>query len=212
MAETPHQRPTSTAKSVKASTPPSDAPRPWATSTSLVALASSLSDLAPDTLASMTLSANEAAAVPAPVAAAALAVIDHAPVASKFSINKQETTMSSTTTITTEDFVSQGQANVEAFVKSGQIWANGVQEIGRTLAESVQAQFEHGVATWKALTGMKSLKEAFDLQSTRTRAAVEKAVADGGKLTDASMRLAEQTMAPITARLSIATDKFVRPN
>ena len=33
---------------------------------------------------------------------------------------------------TAEDFVAFGQANVEAFVKSGQIWSNGLQELTNT--------------------------------------------------------------------------------
>jgi phasin family protein len=113
---------------------------------------------------------------------------------------------------TTEEFLSHGQANVEAVVKSGQIWATGLQDLTRTLAESAQAQFDHTVATWKALAGTKSLREAFDIQSTHGRAALEKAVADTGRLTDASLKLAEQSFAPISARLSIATEKFVRPH
>jgi phasin family protein len=126
--------------------------------------------------------------------------------ASKFQQKIKEYAMT-----TTEEFVSLGQANVEAVIKSGQIWTTGVQDITKTIAESAQAQFDHTVATWKALAGTKSLKEAFDIQSTRTRAALEKAVADTGKVTDASIKLAEQAMAPITARLNVAAEKFSKP-
>ena len=66
------------------------------------------------------------------------------------------------------------------------------------------------VATVKALAGVKSLKEAVDLQSSLARASLEKAVAETGKLTDASLKLAEQTLAPITARVTLAVEKFGR--
>jgi hypothetical protein len=49
-----------------------------------------------------------------------------------------------------------------------------------------------------------------DLQSSFTKTSIEKLVAETGKLTDASMKLAEQALAPITERVTIATEKFAR--
>ena len=49
---------------------------------------------------------------------------------------------------------------------------------------------------------MKSLKEAVELQATLARSAMEQAVAETGRITDVSVKLAEQAMAPITARVS----------
>jgi phasin family protein len=112
---------------------------------------------------------------------------------------------------TAEDLVSFGQGNVEAFVKAGQIWAAGVQDLGKQVAATAQAQLDQTVATFKALAGVKSFKEAVDLQSTLARSTMEKAVAETGKLTDASLKLAEQTMAPLTARVTLAVEKFGRP-
>jgi phasin family protein len=66
------------------------------------------------------------------------------------------------------------------------------------------------MSTWKALAGVKSLKEAIDLQSNLARASMESAVAHSGKFTDASLKLAEQTLAPITARVTLAVEKFGR--
>jgi phasin family protein len=111
---------------------------------------------------------------------------------------------------TAEEFMSFGQGNVEAVLKSGQIWAEGVQEFSKTFAATAQAQLDQTMNTWKALAGVKSLKEAIDLQADLARSSVEKAVAETGKLTDASMKLAEQALAPITARVTLAVEKFGR--
>ena len=111
---------------------------------------------------------------------------------------------------TAEDMVSFGQGNVEAVMKSGQIWAAGVQDLGKTFAATAQAHMDQTVATFKALTSVKSLKEALELQSNLARSSVESAVAETGKLTDASMKLAEQAIAPITARVTLAVEKFGR--
>lgn len=111
---------------------------------------------------------------------------------------------------TAEEFVSFGQGNMEAVMKSGQIWAAGFQDLSKTIAATAQAQMEQTMATWKALAGVKSLKEAVDLQTSLARASMEAAMTETGKLTDASMKLAEQTFAPITARVTLAVEKFGR--
>jgi phasin family protein len=111
---------------------------------------------------------------------------------------------------TAEELVAFGQGNVEAMVKSGQVWAAGVQDIGKQMAANAQASFEETVSTFKALSSVKSLKDAFDLQANFARAAMEKTLAESGKLTDASLKLTEQAMAPLTARVSLAVEKFAR--
>ena len=111
---------------------------------------------------------------------------------------------------TAEELMAFSQGNVEAMVKSGQIWAAGMQDISKQVAASAQASFDESLSTFKALTSVKSLKDAFDLQSSFARAALEKTLAESGKLTDASMKLTEQTLAPITARMTMAVEKFAK--
>ncbi len=110
----------------------------------------------------------------------------------------------------TEDFVTFGQGNVEALVKSSQIWAAGVQDLSKQFAASAQAQFEETVNVFKALSGVKSLKDAVDLHSNLARTSFEKSVAEAGRFTDASFKLAEQATAPLLARVTLAADKFTK--
>ncbi len=112
---------------------------------------------------------------------------------------------------TMEELVQFNQGNFEAFVQSGQIWAAGVQDISRQVAVSAQASFEDGVSNLRALASAKSLKEAVDLQTSLARSSVEKAVADGSRITDASVKLFEQALAPLTARVALAVERFAQP-
>lgn len=109
-----------------------------------------------------------------------------------------------------EDLVAFNQGNVEAVMKAGQIWATGVQDLSKSAAATAQASFDESVAAFKALAGVKSLKDVFELQTSFARAALEKSVAESSKLTDASFKLAEQTMAPLTARVTVAVEKFAK--
>jgi phasin family protein len=111
---------------------------------------------------------------------------------------------------TAEEFVAFGQGNMEAFTKSGQIWAAGIQDLQKQFAATAQASFEEAVATFKAMTSAKSLKDAFDLHANLARGAIEKTLAESGKITDASLKLTEQTLAPITARVTLAVEKFAK--
>jgi hypothetical protein len=114
-------------------------------------------------------------------------------------------------TKTTEQITSFSQGNVEAIMRSGQVWAAGCQAISKTMATTAQVHFDQTMSTWKALMTVKSLGEAMDLRASLTHAPFETAFAEAGKLTDASMRLAEQTMAPIVERCRLAAEKFTRP-
>jgi phasin family protein len=85
-----------------------------------------------------------------------------------------------------------------------------VQDIGKLMASTAQASFEDTMSTFKAMSSVKSLKDAFDLQAGLARSTLEKTVSESGKLTDASMKLTEQAMAPLTARFSLAMEKFAK--
>lgn len=107
-----------------------------------------------------------------------------------------------------EEMVSFGQGNLEAMMKSSQILATGLQDLSKHIAASAQAHIDESVANFKALSSVKSVKEAMDLHTNMTKAMIEKSLAETGKITDASMKLAEQAIAPLTARVTLATEKF----
>jgi phasin family protein len=108
----------------------------------------------------------------------------------------------------TEDLVAFSQANVEAFVKSGQIWSAGVQELTKQFATTAKASFDESVSTFKAMSTAKSVKEALEMQSDFAKTSLEKALAESNKLADAGLKLTEETLAPITARLTVAAESF----
>ncbi len=91
---------------------------------------------------------------------------------------------------------------------ASKILASGLQDISKGMAASSKATVEESVSFTKSLLGVKSVKEAVDLQSGFARSSIEKAVSETNKVTDASVKLAEQAIAPLTARLTLAVEKF----
>jgi phasin family protein len=112
---------------------------------------------------------------------------------------------------TAEEFVAFGQGNLEAIMKSGQVWVSGVQDLSKQVADNAQASFEETLSAFKAITSAKSLKDAFDVQASLARTTMEKAISESGRLTDASFKLTEQTLAPLTARVTLAVETFAKP-
>lgn len=100
------------------------------------------------------------------------------------------------------------QGNVEAMMKSGQILATGLTDMSKLMAASAKVSLDETMSVFKAMTSVKSVKEAFELQTNFARTAMEKAMSEGGKLTDQSLKLAEQAMAPISARVNVAVATF----
>ena len=111
----------------------------------------------------------------------------------------------------TEELVAFGQGNIEAFVKSSQIWTAGLQDLSKQFAATAQANLDETMNAFKAFSGVKSLKDAIDLQTNFARSAFEKSMAESGKLTDASFKLTEQALAPISQRMTAAIDSIVKP-
>ena len=111
---------------------------------------------------------------------------------------------------TAEDVMAFSQGNIEAMTRSSQIFASGIQDMGQTIAAAAKASMDETISTFKAMAGVKSIKEAMDLQSSLLRSAMEKAVSHTSQLTDSPMKLPEQTFPPIGPRLSLAAEKFGR--
>jgi len=116
------------------------------------------------------------------------------------------------------DFVKAGEeaaefsrGNVEALTQAAQLYFTGVQDLSRQAIASAQSLSEQTIEGVKALSSAKSLKDITDLQSNLFRTTFEKSVADMKALHEASVKLAEGSFAPITARFTLAVEKFSKP-
>jgi phasin family protein len=113
---------------------------------------------------------------------------------------------------TAEEFVTFGQGNVEALVKSSQILMAGMQDLTKQMAASAQASFDEAFGTFKAIAAARSVREAMELQAGFARSALEKAMTQSGQVAETTLKLGEQVAAPITSRFSLAVETFGRPS
>jgi len=110
-----------------------------------------------------------------------------------------------------DEAVAFGRGNAEAFTQSAQLYFAGVQDLSRQMVATMQGLSDHAIEAAKAMSSAKSLKDVADLQASLTRTAFEKSLADATKMREAAMKLAEQSFAPISARMNLAAEKLARP-
>lgn len=110
-----------------------------------------------------------------------------------------------------EDVVSFGKDNVDAVVKSNAILVKGFQDIHNILFGIAQAQLEEQVAATKKFLACKTFKDVMEAQADLAKTHYAKALNDGRKITDLSVKLAEDVSQPITKQVSVSVEKFTKP-
>lgn len=110
-----------------------------------------------------------------------------------------------------EEAAEFSRGNLEAMTKSAQLMTVGMQDLGKQVFAVTQALTDHALESAKALAAVKSLKEAADIQAAFAKASMERSMSEAAKLQEATFRLAEQASAPITARVTLAVEKFGKP-
>jgi phasin family protein len=109
------------------------------------------------------------------------------------------------------DLTAFGQANAEALFRSGSIVAKGAEEMGKEVIAFTQASLESGVATGKAMMSVKTLRELVDLQTEYARNSFGGMVAESTRLSEMSVKVANEALEPIGARVNAAVEKFGKP-
>ncbi len=110
-----------------------------------------------------------------------------------------------------EEAAAFGRGNMEALAKSAQAYVSGVQDIGRQAAAMAQGLTEQALEGAKALSTARSQKEAFEIQARLTRETFERTIGDATKLQETALKVVEQSVAPLSARMTAAVEKVGRP-
>jgi phasin family protein len=100
------------------------------------------------------------------------------------------------------------KGNIEALVESSKILAENLQDFGKAYADESKAVFETLTGDMKELAAVKSPTELFQLQGKLMRRNFDSLVAFSSKSSEAMVKLANEAMAPISSRMSLAAEKI----
>lgn len=109
------------------------------------------------------------------------------------------------------DFASLGQDNLDAVVKSGDVVAKGFETLSKGMMDFARVSFEGNVEATNAILGAKTLSDLVDLQTKYTRRNLDQFLAESTKLTELTVKVANEAFAPIKARVDVAVEKMVKP-
>ncbi|AHJ63546.1 phasin family protein [Granulibacter bethesdensis] len=107
-----------------------------------------------------------------------------------------------------DDLMAFHRDNFDALLQCSQVWASGFQELSRQWLASAQDGLETATNAMRRMAETRSVQDMIEVQNSFARDVMEKAVVDTSRLADASMRVAEQALAPLTERVSAAVDRM----
>ena len=107
-----------------------------------------------------------------------------------------------------EEAVEFNKANVEALVESSKIAAKGFETLGQEGVAFARKSFEDTSAALKGYTGVKSPTEFFKLYAENSKKAFDAAVAQTSKTSELVVKLANESFAPISNRVSVISSKM----
>ena len=121
---------------------------------------------------------------------------------------KKETTMPTPQnfdyTKMSQEAANASRESVEAMIKSGTIWAKGVEEIMKTAASLTQTAAEKQAQLAKDLMTCKSLNEFAEKQNKVAQASFDDLMANSTKLSEMSVKLLNDASAPLNAQMTKA--------
>lgn len=99
------------------------------------------------------------------------------------------------------------KGNVEALVESGKIAAKAMETMGQEAVDYSRKSFEKATATMKTFATIKTPTEFFQLHSQMLSSSFDDFAKEAAKSSEAMMKLAGDVAQPLTARVTLVTDK-----
>jgi len=110
-----------------------------------------------------------------------------------------------------DDLAAFNKGNFDAFVAASTAAAKGFETLSQQLIAYNQKAIENSVATAKALLGCKTMQDVVEVHSDLTRKGFDEWLAEGTKLSELTVKVANQAAEPINSRLTEAVDRFMKP-
>ena len=109
------------------------------------------------------------------------------------------------------DLSSYNQENMDALAAAGTTFAKGMEAVSAEMMAISKRNMEDSVAAMKALTGVKSAKEYFEVQSDLVKTAWDNMVIDSGKISEMTREYSKEAFTPLNSRMSEAMERMSKP-
>lgn len=103
------------------------------------------------------------------------------------------------------------RTNLDAINASGAIVTKGFEEIGQAWFGFTQSSLEQAAGTMQALMGCKTLRDVMELQNGFAKTSFDQTIAETAKLSEMSVKVANDAVEPLKARLNSSVEFFLKP-
>lgn len=103
-----------------------------------------------------------------------------------------------------------GRENIEAFIKSGTIFAKGMEDIIRTAASLSQNAAEKQAELAKQIMGAKTLNELTSAQNKIAQANFQEFMSNATRLSEMSVKVLNESIAPINNQMAKSMSRVSR--
>lgn len=110
-----------------------------------------------------------------------------------------------------EDYKAMSKAAFDAYMKSGNLFAENFGALNREIMAFAQATLESNLETARALAAAGSFEEVVDLQTKHSQKSVDSFLAESAKLTEMSVEMANGTIEPLQSNLKVTVEKLWKP-
>lgn len=109
-----------------------------------------------------------------------------------------------------DELAAFGKGNVDAVVAAGSAYTRGCEQISAEVMAFGKQSVEESIAAAKALFGARTVQEALDLQTSFAKTWLDAWLSQSSKLGELATKVAQETAEPISSRMSVAVDRFVK--
>lgn len=110
-----------------------------------------------------------------------------------------------------EDMMAFAKGNVEALVKSSQIFVKGATDLNNLWIGLARTSVEEGASAAKAMMGCRSVEDVLSVQSGAAKNGYGRMLTEGRKISDLSLKVANESAEPVAERVRSAVETLVRP-
>lgn len=110
-----------------------------------------------------------------------------------------------------DDFAVYNKDAVDAYVKAGNVMSKGMEDLGKTMFAFAQSQTESNISAAKAMMTAKTLNDLVEIQSDLARSQFDAFVAESTKVSEMSLKVANEAAEPIQAQFNVVVEKMMKP-
>lgn len=110
-----------------------------------------------------------------------------------------------------EDCKTMSKAAFDAYLQSGNLFAENFGAINREIMSFAQSAMESSLQAARAMTAASSLEEMVELQRDLSKKNVDSFLAESAKLTEMSVELASDSIEPLQSNLKTTVEKLLKP-